>query len=667
MIKCTPISIDNKISDMRHARLVAFLKSKNYEIITENHNNKLVYHSGANKQAPICNFKLIPIEKVQDDEGNDKSYSFYIHKSDNKDWYLVELDKDDLANSRWIKKCNPFLTLYGKEKESYQKLLELIDDVLCSLKIDEVIEYSNIGWINHKGKWVFLSSDEVIGDINDNIRSITPGFNLSNADINEELAFHKSYEMLDICNRETTLPLFAYTLVSLLTTPLSTYKELTPTFSMWLYGFRGQGKTSISVLFTKIYETLNLIRVDSYRKEYKEKNKRFKDCVFIIDDYGIAKSTTSERLVAEKVENIIRAVGDRHQLADDTYIGDGMVLFTGEKFLGYSNDSNTDFRSSISRCFRVEMDNIMNEELEDFDPLKKERLIHFSKNNYLGTSIGYYIQWLAEKLNNGFLDQYLAKYKRYSEDVRKINMRHVNSYSHLMSSFDSYLEYALEKGFIKFEEYQHEMDGARNLLCKLSERQKEPVLDKGITIFFKAFKSLIVKEQILIDVDKLIFNSRFSKDNWCGTLYIESGILEVYWSKLYSKVKEYVKLNMTAYVEDLPDIKLLGKRLKGADYIVVNDYDDRDYLTSPKRFFIGNVAKNIRVAELKGELIPEIIGAIKLQNDYENIVESINTYGEYDDEHEYESENSKTYNSISEILKDANLNFLTGSESDEEE
>ena len=76
--------------------------------------------------------------------------------------------------------------------------------------------------------------------------------------------------MLDLCDPKLTYSLLCFLLTSLLTTPLTKTKDLSPNFSLWIYGRSGTGKTSIAELFSKVFDKTNMLHVDAFRNTMKK-------------------------------------------------------------------------------------------------------------------------------------------------------------------------------------------------------------------------------------------------------------------------------------------------------------------------------------------------------------------------------------------------------------
>ena len=595
-------------------------KSDKFNIILEDLGDSKVNYFCANCNIEFCNFFIYPIEIIKSPDLKIKKYIFNLYKNTFGDCYRVELNFNELENAKWLNIISPFLSMLSKPSQNYKKLLEYIDTLITKTKPPISIEYDTIGWVQYQNNWIFLHSGGAIGYEDKDLifKTSIENVNLCCDDLIEnktsfkvdleKIAVEKTLDMLDICNPSTTISLFSLTLMSIILTPLLNIKEVKPDFNMWLFGIRGYGKTGISSLFTRIFNIPNVLRVDSYKKEYKHKLKSFKDSILILDDYGVAKTTSRQASITEKVEDIIRSVSDSSVLADKTFKTGGVILFTGETFLGNEDSRKFDLRSSKDRCIIVQMDNIMNEKMIDnFSEDKKNRYLDYAKTSYMSRSYKYYIEWLSNDIN-GNMNIYSEFFNNYLKDINGMNARRKNAYAHLMASFKLYMKYAFQ--FIKSDEYENQLARARMTMMKIIDDQDYPLPDFGIEIFFKSMKNLIDTKEIIIPIHELSFRKRInlSDEDIDGELMINKGVLKIKWTQLYEKVCEHVREYYPFFVEDIPEIRVFGNRLKKLGILINIIGSNRNNSTMPVKTIDGQV----RLAGFRTKFIyNEILESIK--------------------------------------------------------
>lgn len=610
-----------------------------------------IFENTINKRI-ISNFIIIPLGCIHNRANNEDiiKYSFTGIIKGIEVLRVIEVFREDLANSKWIEKWSPFCELSDRKK-SYKYIKEYLFECLDTSK--KIVEYDEIGWIKHKEKWIFLSTDNDIELESETIRSSTKDFSFKkDDDISEKEAFVKSFQMLNICNKKTTVPLLSYSLLSIITTPL-VGEDIPPKFSMWLYGFTGIGKTSLASLFTNVFSRKNLINFQSFKNIINEKMNKLKDCVSIMDDFGTAKTRNDENTMIQKTERLVRLLGDRGVSGDEDVIPKGLILFTGEKFINYIFK---DASSSMARCIRVEMDNLFNENVEGYDECKKKMFNYYEKNKFLSTSIYYYIKWLQVKINSGLLVEYKEKFNKYRNDLSFSHSRYCDTYAHLMISFENYLEYGLKNDFINVKSYHQEIENIKNILRETIELQNEPILDEEVKLFIKTLKNLIVEDKIIVKIG--LVNMKIDNGEIGFFDQKENKIIFI-WDLLCSKIEENIPNTRKI------GRKVLGKKLRNDEYIVDFGNSDRSNTTKRKLLKInGNDIKE-RVVEFYAEKIPDIKSLILDNDPEEQFVEELNKYYEKESYDEYE-ESCDNYSgenksiSLSDIMKDNNIKFIMG-------
>ncbi|OMC75063.1 hypothetical protein BK121_03350 [Paenibacillus odorifer] len=511
---------------------------------------------------PITNFCLVPLEIINKVKENNLlepyKYVFTGFMIDGTNTTIIpkfEVLHKEINRAKWLDTHIPFGIIYKPKSTNFESILRYIHKSLKKLSI--TIEYETAGWHMFDGKWSYLLTDETIGESKDK-NIITTDRNsslLKNEKLNAKEAFQGTLSMLNICDPKLTHGLLGHTLISLITTPLMS-NELSPNFSMWIYGKSGLGKTSIAELFTQIFKSKKIVRVDDYKRDIK-KNALQKDCVSIFDDYGTAKTKQTEKQTEEKVESIIRWLGDRSLSSNSTVIPEGMTLFTGESFLDL-NKKNT---SSIARVIRVEMDNIFNKQERNYDPLKAENFTIFSNKLYLPTSIRYYLEWLSRKLNSNFTDRYREDFKQIKHEIKdSFHERHIDAIAHLIVSFNFYLSFGLENEYITPEEFRSLSTTAKAIFLDILNKQNLPLLDPDVELFMNTLKKLIIDQEIPIRVIGIPFAQNIVPK---GIVNLEEKTMSMNWQFVYDAVfNELLDSDLLGMESNFVTIRILGKLLQ---------------------------------------------------------------------------------------------------------
>ncbi|WNF21332.1 hypothetical protein [Mesobacillus jeotgali] len=596
-------------------RYKEILRNTDYEI-TEF--GELIVIKGK-KKIILTNFVFYPVEIIREvsNEREDKiRYVFEGILKGEKILPRIEISEADLANSKWIGKWSSFCRILPKEKENYNFLLDMI--FLFEKNTNEIIEFQSIGWNKYKGKWLFLYSgrDKIINTLEKkySVRTVHKDFSMIfNSSTEEIIAYKKAIDILNFFDKKLTLSLFSFLLTSLLTTPLSKFKDMTPSFSLWIYGKSGTGKTTFAELFSKVFDKQNMIRVDAYKNKLKEAGKIYKDSVLIVDDFGTDKTRDSEKNTLLKIENLIRLLSDRTNSLDTDQIPQGLLLFTGERFL----EINEENHSTVSRLLRIKMDNIFNSSLEGYSYDKIERFNEYKNEKYLQTSIYYYLDWLEFKVNNGLIDDYKTDFNKIRNEIKtNIHARYLDSIAHLITSFNFYLSYGQDKGFITPEQYMELGSTTRNIFLAILEDQKKAVPDPRIEEFIRIFKVLLTSGKVkIIEKGSLTYPPILNKDkNIYGILDTESNILKLHWQPILTMLDEYTGNSNYPTSSFVAHSKTFGKLLVQHRMVKTHEYQSRNNITTPSVTIENSIKVKCRVIDFHTEKIPDIVNLIKELN-----------------------------------------------------
>jgi hypothetical protein len=509
----------------------------------------------------------------------------------------------DLTKKKWINDMYPFGALGEKPNKNLQYILRYIENSIDM--VTKVIEFNCTGWFRFRDQWHYLYSNGYfnVDGIQYRIKFTDSEFNISlNDKITPKEAFIQSLELLDLCNNQVTYSLLSYTLASLLLTPLSNEKEIVPSFSMWLYGKTGLGKTQLATLFTRISNLENLIFVDAFKNDLKKANKNNKDSVLIIDDFGTSKNTRDEKLTVEKVERFIRALSDNSNTLDNTINPQGLFLFTGEKYL----DINEKTESTSKRTIRVKMDNIFNRTEKGYCEARVNNFKHFSEGAFLQTSIFYYIKWLSSKLNNGLLNDYKEDFEKLRTDLtNNDHPRIIDSIAHMITSFNLYIAFGKDQGFITQQQSIDYCNKAKSIFYIVMEEQQKPVPDPLIQLFFDTIKELLKEGKIIVfQAGDITHNGEINNDKKIyGKMDLEKRSLSLQWEKVLEIADEHLE-KQKQHVSLLSKSKTLGKKLKEQKFIKVRL--DASNVTIQKQVISEGRTNRGRFIEFNTDKIPEI-------------------------------------------------------------
>jgi len=567
------------------------------------------------KKGEVCNFLPIVTQIIyKESNGSYEEYKYIFEGiiKGRERLPRIEVLRKDLSNKKWIKHWNPFCKIYPKIQENFESILDFV--YLLSKEANKSIEFDSIGWNVYNNKWVYLYSNgsypSTLGN-NSQIKTSVQGFNLlANPNLSEEEAFKHTLEMLSLCDTKLTYSLLCFLLTSLLTTPLTQTKDLSPNFSLWIYGRSGTGKTSIAELFSKIFDKTNMLRVDAFRNTMKKASLDYKDCVLILDDFGTAKNKNDENNTMAKVENMIRALSDKSNSLDSEVVPKGMILFTGEKFI----DMNEKNHSTAARLIRVKMDNIFNSNENNFEKGRVDKFTEYKNGLYLQTSMKNYLRWLETKLNNNLLDDYYYDFVKLRKELDvTVHARIVDSITHMIIAFNFYMTYGKEMGFITPEQYIEHCNKAREILMTVLLEQKKVVPAPLVEQFLDVLKKLLVEEKIrVIDTVDFIYGSKLNNDkNIYGILDESKNCLKLQWTSVLQFMDDYLSKQENFVPLFSHQSKTLGKLLSSLGYIRVKTYENTKNVTTPYPIISDTKEGRGRVIDFYADKIPEIRDIVK--------------------------------------------------------
>jgi hypothetical protein len=600
------------------------------------------------RTTPIANFSLIPLATTKTKDGKLNTYLLAGIIFDGENTTVlpnIEVLYKDLATKKWLSDKIPLGMFNINETKGYQFLKKFILRSLSKNLLD-VVEVENSGWYNFENKWSYVHSGGTIGNSEINLRLNNKESMLKfDNQISPKEAFLESLNMLKICDPKLTHALLSLVLVSVITSPLIK-SDLAPKFSMWIEGKSGMGKTSLSKMFTQIFESHKIVHVYDYKKDIN-KNVMSRDCVSIFDDYGVAKSKKSADLTNEKVEKLIRDIGDREHTAYFTSRPEGMALFNGEKFITIDKADSEKLTSSAGRVIRIQMDNLFDKKQEStYDPLKEERYNRFENTIFLSTSIGHYLSWLSERLNSHFIDNYKHDFlynRSHYSGITNAHSRQKDSFAHLTVSYNFYLIYGVEKEFITPDECALYREKAREVFWELLKQQVISSLDPDVEIFMEALEELIMQDKIIVSVKGIPY---MEQGEVLGIVDLSEKTMSLTWQAVYEIVVNHIlfQSNSSDFISDIK----LGKLLRDSKMI----YRSNDRVTKPVTGLNG------RAIQFNTDKIPNMIEAIITISKNRRMNHLLEQYEKDTDDNELREKEKQEYKENKRALKKLRNDFF---------
>lgn len=312
-------------------------------------------------QQMVANFIIKPIEHIiyVDRAGNrlrerEKFLCEIIFINNNKERFEILLH--DIKDIVSIVKRRFHSAIVDYEVKKADKIIETnfrkeTESCPCT------ICYVDAGWQKINSKWLYLSDDIAIRSA-----KVDTGLNLKRYNYTKNQigdVFLKAYQLY--ADKASMAVMLAFSLMGVLYKPF-VEAGYTPHFALFLNGKTGSMKTTIGkILYTQLCEEEYRDfprRIDSDSAVSLERGIVVKGCdtITLIDDYSPAKTEQKKREMNDKVEMVIRMVGDgssrsRSNVSLEDKRGEGvkgMVAITGE-LRGKGISSNL-------RCFYCKME-----------------------------------------------------------------------------------------------------------------------------------------------------------------------------------------------------------------------------------------------------------------------------------------------------------------------
>lgn len=317
--------------------------------------SSFVYESGMlfHNNVPFLNCTIEIMEIVQSETQDYFRCRIYL-----KGEYIIkDVKNTDFLSGKWLSSVTGCAT-FGDRSVAYKHLNEYLDFLVHNLDLSNKSKlYQKPGWQIIDNKYYYITPQGVIdgqsikakSECGQNFTSLEPDFS----------AFGKYLNAINITSSNVATILVLYTAMSLCNF-LFKKATLTPRFSLFVYGYRGNYKTSLSLILSQIcYKDTPTFSFKGTAAGIESGFRDYKDSIILVDD--LSPSNIDKRKMQMNLETVLRAFGDgvahrrcilQHNDDKATKIGqyeaEGGCIFTGEH-------TNLECESSLARCLFVEL------------------------------------------------------------------------------------------------------------------------------------------------------------------------------------------------------------------------------------------------------------------------------------------------------------------------
>lgn len=264
------------------------------------------------------------------------------------------------------------------------------------------------------------------------------------------------------------------------------------------------------------------------------------------------------------------------------------------------------------------MDNILNAEASTYDYKKTEKFNQHKDKLYFPTSIGYYLEWLSDKLSSNFLDDYQRDFETLRQEIsmkHESHGRYTDSFAHQIIAFNFYMAYGKERGFITPEQCVQNCNKSKEIFLELLNDQSETIFDSNIELFLKGLKEVIIAGKVV--VREMIHPMLNFDQSIYGVVTMEKKqeVLKLDWDNVYEIVSQHIidsQKNRNTFI----GAKKLAKLLDEYNLICFNENGS----TTPLKAWNNNQIERCRVINFRTDNIPEVMDVIHRLNDARNLM-----------------------------------------------
>lgn len=403
--------------------------------------------------------------------------------------------------------------------------------------------YSNIGFERIDDKLCYLYHGGAIGDLN-NIEVDLSSDNLqrycfTDKSINVKQCLNRSLSLLDITDRNITIPLTAVTYLSPLVSTLAE-EDILADFVLYLEGKSGAGKSTLASIFLSYFGKFDRDNFpSSFRDTVNSIEKKaylLKDCLNVIDDFNPSRNTNQKLEVLEKIYAMYGDRTGRTRMSKNgenlkkAYYARGLAIITGETIPDLAQS-----RIARSMNINIKSNSIDSKVLNDIMSNKEE----------LAMCMKTYIRWIIDN------EEYIRR--RVHEILNKCN-EHFKFDAHgrtleiaktLMIGYVLYTEFLQYNQIIDCNDMDKMQAEAIEVFKNIIEMQKMDIEElKPTAMFYNAVEQMIAAKQINLISYHTGRNSESYNSNLKNVGFIdnEKGYYYFYADIIYTEVSKFYAL-----------------------------------------------------------------------------------------------------------------------------
>lgn len=404
----------------------------------------------------LSNFMPLPVKKLYLDNGMESEGWLEIEGVLNNKIGLpkIKVNYNKLETMQWL--VRPEWDLYARTFPPKSNHREYIYDVVQMLSIDIPREtiYQHTGFRKINNKWVYLHQNGAIGskkDVRVDLSEISlERYSFTDKKFDVKESIQKSLSILDLANKEITIPLLSLVYLA----PLRTFfvKAGIPLgFVTWIVGESGSQKSSVSALLVSHFGDFERDTLPGGFKDttnsMEKKAFTLKDTLFPIDDYYPSQTQQEGKRMDAVAESLFGLYGDRQARSRMRQDGKtvkmgfparGMCIVTGESFPTFAESRTA--RALIIELLRGDIDlNLLSK-----SQMNKEELSFCMKEYIL------YLIENADGIIKASKDKFIKYRNEANEGLSHGRIPEIVATEYM--AFEIFLVFAIENGVITEEQ-----------------------------------------------------------------------------------------------------------------------------------------------------------------------------------------------------------------------
>lgn len=413
----------------------------------KNGNLYYVYYDHENKMQEyiVSNFKLEIMKQLiifgrENDQGKRETYSIYtINVKTANETFQIKIRDSQIEKVTWISSHTHAKAHIKPDHE--KKVREYINTMIEKENYPHLYHYESNGWTQlFNGEFVYLTDKGAIGS-NFPVTGNEKYSFIYDKNMSESNAILDYINMLQITT-DHMVPgiLMLETLLGCLNS-LFERAGYPNKKGLFIIGQTQSMKTTLALMFTKVYNRDDLssptLSFSSTACGIEEKLSEVSDAAIVLDDLAPKLNKTEMSALLSKLEQVIRAIGDRvvkHRMTaystetkDISFPVKSSVIITGEMIDG--------MQSSLARLIQLELkrSDINLDLLTQYQQtpnIVSTALFHFIK--YITTNVPGIISYIGQSVkekrsnyNNLFFTPRFQEYKAVYETVIDIFMEYI--------------------------------------------------------------------------------------------------------------------------------------------------------------------------------------------------------------------------------------------------